>query len=433
MLDAKLNKISAQLKRCIGRSKLRCVGDASGFVIRNRTITAERFVPSLIKSMGSRKVESIADLVRDFNCDHGLSVHYKPYYQRLNTPCFPRMMCSVFERMLNQLFVPVLAPLRNGPFAQFDDIVVQDGTSFALHDGLATAFKGRFTTVSPAAAELHCTMSVFSDNLEAVAITGDAECERHYLPEPSELARKLLLCDRGYDSTVYMERVAKAGGAVLSRIRKSHNPKVVRIRHRGDRYRNKEGRCLRTVLRRMPKDKVLDMDVAFDDGSVGGRHFRLVVFWNRAKKEWVRLLTNLDRQRFSAADIAQVYRIRWQIELLFKELKSYGNLHKFCTTKEPIAEGFMWASLCAAFLKRYLAHACQHVTGVPISTRRVAMCGHHLLDAICGSLFRGFRSLDCALRNNFEFLEHNAKRTNLKRERSSGRLAIGLGAAGAKA
>jgi hypothetical protein len=433
VLEAKLTETVEQLKQALRRTCLRKLGDESGLVIRERTITADRLVLSLIKSMGSRNVESIADLARDFNFDHGLGVHYKPYYNRLNTPCFARMMRGVFESMLNHLCLPVLAPLRNGPFADFEDITIQDGTSFALPDGLAEAFKGRFTTISPAAVELHCTMSVFSDNLESVAITSDAECERHYLPEPHELAGKLLLGDRGYDSTVYMDQVIKADASVLTRIRKTHNPTVVRIRRRGARYRKQEGRSLRDVLGHMPKHKVLDMDVAFDDRSEEGRRFRLVICWNPGRKEWIRLLTNLDRDRFTADDILQAYRIRWQIELLFKELKSYANLHKFCTTKAPIAEGLMWASLCAAFLKRYLAHACQHVTGAAISTRRVAMCGHHLLDTLCSSLLGGFRNITRILRDAFRFLAHNAKRTNRRREKTRGRLALGLRLAGAKA
>ena len=52
------------------------------------------------------------------------------------------------------------------------------------------------------------------------------------------------------------------------------------------------------------------------------------------------LVTNLDRDLFSPADIYQIYRLRWQVELLFKEWKSYCNLHAFGTTKASIAEGF---------------------------------------------------------------------------------------------
>jgi hypothetical protein len=436
MLEAQLTEIVNQLKEAMGRPALRRLGDESGFVIRERTITADRFVPSLIKSLGSRRVESIADLVRDFNFDHGLAVHYKPYYEKLNTPCFSRLMHDVFESMLNSLCLQVLAPLRGGPFARFRDIVIQDGTSFALQDGLAEAFRGRFTTLSPAAVELHCTMSVFSDNLETVVITSDAESERHHLPEPADLKDKLLLGDRGYDSTAYMLAVDEKGGFFLIRVRKCLNPRVTKIHRQGQRYRDLEGKRLRTVLRRLPKDEQFDMDVGWEDREDGPDcSFRLVVCWNPAKKDWVRLMTNLDRDLFSPEDILQAYRLRWQIELLFKELKSYANLHKFWTTKEPIAEGLMWASLCAAFLKRYLAHAGQRVLGggAAISTRRVAMCAHNLLVDLCRSLLRSARGLVAVLRNAFRYFAHNAQRANRRRERTTGRLALGLRLGEAKA
>lgn len=434
MHEQNLTTVSDQLKNAMGRATLRQLGDDSGFIIRERAITADRFVPSLIKSLASHKVESIADLVRDFNFDQGLTVHYKPYYEKLDTPCFPRLMKGMLESMLTEMCVPVLAPLRDGPFACFRDIVIQDGSSFALHDGLAQAFAGRFTTVSPAAVELHCTMSLLSDNLAMVSMTGDAECERHHLPEPEELKEKLLLADRGYDSTEYMLSVDEEGGFFLIRVRNCLNPLVIKICRSGQRYRKLEGKQLRTVLRCLRKDETFDMDVCWEDNKGEPRcFFRLVVRWNPAKKEWVRLMTNLDRPHFSKEDILQAYRLRWQIELLFKELKSYANLHRFSTSKDPIAEGLIWASLCAAFLKRYIGHACQRVCGQAISTRRVAMCGHHVVGSLCGSLKRAFRDLTARLQDVFEYLCHNAKRSNLRRERAVGRLALGLRLAGVRA
>lgn len=427
MHEDRLTAVSNQLKDAMGRATLKQLGEESGFVIRERTITADRFVPSLIKSLGSHKVESIADLVRDFNSDSGLAVHYKPYYNKLDTPCFPRLMKGMLVSMLSSMYLPVLAPLRKGPFAGFKDILFQDGSSFALHDGLSEAFKGRFTTTSPAAVELHCTMSLFSDNMVTVVLTGDAECERHELPKPEELEKKLIMGDRGYDSTAYMLAVDETGGFYLIRIRKNHNPLVTKIHRRGDRYRKLEGKRLRTVLRGLRKDEAIDLDVSWDDDNDEPHScFRLVVCWNPAKKQWVRLMTNLGRELFSTDDILQAYRLRWQVELLFKELKSYANLHKFSTEKEVIAEGLIWASLCAAFLKRYVAHACQYVAGHAISTRKVAMCGHQVVDKVCASVRRGFRDLSTRLREVFEFLCHNAKRSNLKREKATGRLAFGL-------
>ena len=237
------------------------------------------------------------------------------------------------------------------------------------------------------------------------------------------------MADRGYDSTAMMDNIADSDGSFLIRIRKSLNPKVLKIRRRGERYRKLEGRLLSQVLRRAPKGKTLDLDVAWETDEGELIHcYRLVAQWNRADKEWTRLMCNLDPKEFSQDQVLQAYRLRWQIELFFKELKSYSNLHRFSTTSKYIAEGLFWASLCAAFLKRYFAHSCQRIcrTKTGISTRRVAMCSHTFMPDFFASILNGFRSLRTVLIRVFRFLTANAKRTNPKRERSKGRLAFGL-------
>ncbi|MFQ5745137.1 MAG: transposase, partial [Acidobacteriota bacterium] len=49
---------------------------------------------------------------------------------------------------------------------------------------------------------------------------------------------------------------------------------------------------------------------------------RLLVSWNAQKKQYRYLVTNLARERYTVAQITEAYRLRWQIELLFKEWKS---------------------------------------------------------------------------------------------------------------
>ncbi|MDD9984234.1 MAG: transposase, partial [Gammaproteobacteria bacterium] len=69
--------------------------------------------------------------------------------------------------------------------------------------------------------------------------------------------------------------------------------------------------------------------------------------------------------------VGQVYRLRWQVELLFKEWKSYANLHAFETSNASIAEGLIWTAIAASILKRYLGQMTQALRGVEISTRKV--------------------------------------------------------------
>jgi hypothetical protein len=428
MLESNLTKIEKQLKVVLGDNALETLGEQSGFIQRKRTITAITFAGSLLRSLGTRKVETIADLHRDFNADNGIFINYKPYYEKLDTKGFPQLMRLLFEQMMSVMCLNVLSPLKQGPFSVFSDIVFHDGSSFALRDSLCDRFPGRFKTVSPAAVELHSTMSLFHDNLIAVTITADCECERHYTPDAKELSGKLFMGDRGFDDREYMQAIDDNMGSFLLRVRSVLKPIVAKIHRLNRKYRKLEGRRLDEVLNAIPKSKLLDMDVYWETGDGQTKYcFRMVAKYNPSDKSWIRLMTNVPRKFFSAKVVLRAYRLRWQIELYFKELKSYANLHRFCTGKETIAEGLLWASLCVAFLKRYFAHACQNVCpGRDISTRRVAMCGHVFLGHFFCSMLNRFRGLREALVKAFIFLFDNAIRSNPDRERQKGRLACGF-------
>jgi IS4 transposase len=88
------------------------------------------------------------------------------------------------------------------------------------------------------------------------------------------------------------------------------------------------------------------------------------------------------RRDLDAARSAGASRYRWAVELLFKEWKSYANLHAFDTANPALVEGLMWAAIAAAALTRFLAHMTQLLMDVPMSTRKVAMCARHVLEAV---------------------------------------------------
>ena len=427
MQQQQIARASQKLKSVIAPEVLRQLGAESGLVQRARSITAERLVSSLLRSLGSRKVSALAELLRDFNADHSLAIFYKPFYERLDSEGFPKLMRAVFDKMLRAFTAAAVEPIKDSPLRSFADILIQDGTSFALHDALAGEYPGRFTKVSPAAVEMHCTLSLLRGQLTTATLTPDSECERHYLPDAATLKNTLLLADRGYDGTEYMAEVEAAGGSYLIRARKSHDPRVVTIYARGRRYRQLEGRKLSEVLRKAPRSEKMDMDVCWEKNGEIERPSRLVACYNSANSQWVRLMTNLLREDFSTDDILVAYRLRWQIELLFKELKSHANLHRFVTRKATIAEGLIWASLSAAVLKRFLANSCQAAVGLAaISTRRASMCGDVILGALMASVRNNMRFLGAALVKIFGYLAHNARRANPARDKATGRLQLGL-------
>ena len=71
------------------------------------------------------------------------------------------------------------------------------------------------------------------------------------------------------------------------------------------------------------------------------RTFRLVGLRNEETEEYHLYLTNLPVEDYSAPDIAQLYRARWEVELLFKELKSRFGLDQINTTDTYIIEALI--------------------------------------------------------------------------------------------
>ena len=154
---------------------------------------------------------------------------------------------------------------------------------------------------------------------------------------------------------------------------------------------------------------------------------RLILTWNPSTKEFQYLAANLPPERYSVYQVAKAYRLRWQVELLFKEWKSYANLHAFDTKNAAIVEGLIWAAIGAAAIKRFLAQTTQIAARVETSTRKAAMCAVHVLGDIMRALISGAenRFLD-AFAQAIDYLANNAQRAHPQRDRKRGRLQFGL-------
>lgn len=203
----------------------------------------------------------------------------------------------------------------------------------------------------------HARIEAETGKFQAVEITDahGAEGYARHAVAPGEL----LVGDRGYATAQGIAAVRAAGGEVLVRL----NPATIRVC-------DEHHRLIRLGERaaQIPATGVVEWPVTLPvPPLVSGkppRHWRLeqAAAWIPARLlaartragEPIWMLTTAPATQLSALQAAQVYRLRWQIELFFKRLKSLLHLDTLPTRAGPTAKSWMLARLIAAALAQKL-------------------------------------------------------------------------------
>lgn len=437
-----------RFREVLGAETLEGIARETRFVQRQRVITGASVFWAFIVTVGAKNTEYITDVLRTLNSREHWTIRYKPFWNRLASVAFARFMKAMFARLCRQLVTEVLRAEAGTDASFFSDVFIDDGSSFAVADGLKKVFPGRFTKVTPAAVELHAHMSLKTDQLVSVVLAPDKEAERQFLPAAASLpAHSLSLRDRGYVDLDYYANLEdrKNGPAYLiCRTNDKLNPTVEVIRGAAAKFAKKwQGKKLQDLPKSFLR-RGADLLVSWP--RPGGRSLRLRLVIRHqeprvsktrnkkrltarerryaTKNQWAFLLTNLP-DRFKDDAIVRLYRLRWQVELTFKDWKSYANLHALQSEHPSIVEGFIWASLCAALIKRALAHWAQLTHGHAISVRIAAQSGPQLLpplaDWIAGVLE------DVAFAALLLFLAENARRAHPRRDARRPQSTLGFG------
>jgi len=84
------------------------------------------------------------------------------------------------------------------------------------------------------------------------------------------------------------------------------------------------------------------------------KQFRVVGVRDEDADDYHLYITKLQREELLPRDIATIYRCCWEVESLFRELKSRYELDEFDTTKKHVVEILVYAALLTLLLSREL-------------------------------------------------------------------------------
>jgi len=353
------------LKKMLPARTLGVIGRAVSFIQRLRQIRAGIFVWAVVLSRFGHK-PGFAQAGQWYGRLSGKELAPRPWQLRFKSASTVRLFEEAFERGVRPWRDSRARRPRHPLARRFPDVIAWDSTPVQVADCLRGVFKG--TRSAKAALKATLAVSLYGLlPLFAQVVPGN----RHdmLLFPPLQLFRKgtLLLFDKGFVAYERLKEISDAGLKYLCPMRLNGNPVVIGVHRAPARVRkalrrHPDGIRLRELL---PKGKHIrqpwDLEVRVIPKSQTRRSHKRhwittrLVIMPGPKRSLRPYLTNLSPLEWSPPALRELYRLRWQVELVFKELKQHLNL-EYMPSKDPHAvQIFAWASLLALALSRTVA------------------------------------------------------------------------------
>jgi IS4 transposase len=247
-----------------------------------------------------------------------------------------------------------------GRFEQFREVFIADMTVITLYQSLFETFPGYGD--DHAGAKLHVVEAVSSGLPAEFSITDARTHEFTQLSTGPWVENALLLFDQAYFDYRTMDLIDANGGWFLTRLKPNANPEITAElrKWRGDAI-SLEGEQIQDILDDLHRDVIdVDGEVGFKRRIYNGTRsravetFRVVGVWNDEEGRYHLYITNLPAEDYRAPDIAKLYQARWEVELLFRELKTTYGLDEITSGKPEVVEALILIGLLSLVVSRTL-------------------------------------------------------------------------------
>jgi IS4 transposase len=203
-------------------------------------------------------------------------------------------------------------------------------------------------------------MNVVGRGAKTVRLAAGSTHEIHLLQCGRWLKGRLLIFDLGYFRTDLFREIGLHGGYYLARIKRHINPLILGTRHGIP--RRMVGRGLKDARARMSRrTRGIDIDVELRyelrGGSKRGRYTlpaRIVGVRDPKSGEMHMYVTNAPAELLDMRNVAAIYASRWEVELLFRELKTVYRLGEIPTRKRWVTECLIYSALLTLLVSRAL-------------------------------------------------------------------------------
>ncbi len=355
------------LTRLFPEDFIRNTASETGFIQRERKIDPVILFWVIVLGFGVNFLRTIRGLKRKYETESDIQMSISSFNDRF-TPTMERFLKECVTHALEyQAQEPCLklgAKLKN-----FRDILIQDSTIIRLHESLAKLWPAARSKKIAAGLKLSCVVSAVADGVKTVRIFAERTAEVKTLRLGSWLKDRILLTDLGFFNYNSFDKIERYGGFFVSRLKGNANPTIVGVNQicRGNSI-DVVGKRLKDVLPLL-KRQLLDVMVEVEvkrrkyKGKTTKitRTFRLVCVLNEETEEYHVYLTNIPIDVLIGEDIADLYGARWEVELLFKELKDVYHIDQIESANPNVVKCLIWVAILTLMCSRRILRLIKNV------------------------------------------------------------------------
>jgi putative transposase len=329
------------------------------FIKRERKIKSEVIFWVLTLGFCVHNQRTIASLKRLYEIEANISISDSSWYDRFT----PELVEFLHQCVIHGIEELAKEPGRklSKKLENFQDVLIQDSTIVRLHSSLADKFPAARSRTVAAGVKVGVMVSAVANGPKTVALYSEKTAEIKTLKIGPWIKDRILLVDLGFYKTQMFARVEENGGYFVSRIRKNMDPIVVSIEGGVPKTKCKDfiGKPTSECIKQLSgKDIDAVVKISFKRRAYKGKQkkdvmrVRLVAVYNDEDGKHHIYITNIQKDVLNAKDIAKLYGARWDIELLFKELKSRYALDVLETKNVQIIEALIWTAILTLIVSR---------------------------------------------------------------------------------
>lgn len=333
----------------------------SGFINRKRKFTGNNFLETLFCIELNTSEQSLNGFAEEFTFNGNQIISKQAVCKRFSKEAVLFLKC-LLEDAIKQIFIEdkIFSTVES-----FDQIIVKDSTSFRLPDGFEEKYKGCKSNASRSVLKIQFEYELKSGKILEIELHSytDTDIVNSLETKDKLVEGSLIIRDLGYISRNFLIEVKKKEAFFISRLinnavifdkkedlnQLTYDDLYKLIKKRGvtvidkEVYITNKKEKVRIIIELLPDEIVNER---LRKAKLVAKRKRYTLSNEYKKRAMFNIfITNISKDVITTQDVHQLYKFRWQIELIFKSFKSTFKINSIKKMKIERFEVILYSKL----------------------------------------------------------------------------------------